>query len=97
MIGIGLLALCANLSCIALLQKHRHGEVHIRASWVFTKNDALANFGTVIGGVLVLLTQSALPDLVLGLIICVVVARGGIEIIRDTKSGVPRKVIADQS
>jgi len=74
MIGIGLLALCANLSCIALLQKHRHGEVHIRASWVFTKNDALANFGTVIGGVLVLLTQSALPDLILGLIICVVAA-----------------------
>ena len=96
MIGIGLLALCANLSCIALLQKHRHGEVHIRASWVFTKNDALANFGTVIGGVLVLLTQSALPDLILGLIICAVVVRGGIEIIRDAKLGVQRKVIAEK-
>ena len=63
----------------------------------FILRAALANFGIVIGGVLVLLTQSALPDLVLGLIVCVVVARGGIEIIRDTKSGVPRKVIADQS
>ena len=96
MIGIGLLALCANLSCIALLQKHRHGEVHIRASWVFTKNDALANFGTVIGGFFVLLTQSALPDLILGLIICAVVVRGGIEIIRDAKLGVQRKVIAEK-
>jgi cation diffusion facilitator family transporter len=96
MIAIGLLALCANLACIALLQKHRHGEVHIRASWVFTKNDALANIGTVIGGFFVLLTQSALPDLILGLIICAVVVRGGIEIIRDAKLGVQRKVIAEK-
>src|SRR5258708_19920026 len=80
MIGTGLLALCANLLCMALLQKHRSGEVHIRASWIFTKNDALANLGTVIGGVLVSLTKSALPDLVLGLIICAVVVRAGIEI-----------------
>ena len=84
--------------CRALLSCKGIGTARcIRASWVFTKNDALANFGTVIGGVLVLLTQTALPDLVLGLIVCVVVARGGIEIIRDTKSGVPRKVIANQS
>jgi hypothetical protein len=72
MIGIGLLAICANLSCMALLQKHRHGEVHIHASWVFTKNDALANLGTVVGGILVWLTKTALPDLTLGLIICIV-------------------------
>jgi cation diffusion facilitator family transporter len=87
MICIGLLALCANLSCMAVLQKHRHGEVHIRASWVFTKNDALANLGTVVGGILVWFTKTALPDLILGLIICIVVVRGGIEIIRDAKSG----------
>jgi len=49
---------------VALLLKHRSGEVHIRASWIFTKNDALANFGTVIGGILVSVTKSALPDLV---------------------------------
>ena len=62
---------------------------------MFTKNDALANFGTVFGGVLVSL--SALPALILGLIICVVVFRGGIEIIREAKSGVRPKVIADQN
>jgi Co/Zn/Cd efflux system component len=50
MIWVGLLALCANLLCMALLQKHRSGEVHIRASWIFTKTDALANLGTVVGG-----------------------------------------------
>jgi cation diffusion facilitator family transporter len=94
MIGIGLLALSANLSCLAILQKHRHGEVHIRASWVFTKNDALANLGTVVGGIFVSLTKSALPDLVLGLIICIIVIRGGIDIIRDAKSSTSHEVVA---
>ncbi len=97
MIGTGLLALCANLLCMALLQKHRSGEVHIRASWIFTKNDALANLGTVIGGVLVALTKTALPDLILGLIICAVVVRGGIEIVRNAHSSGSHEAISEES
>ena len=49
-----------------------------RASWIFTKNDALANLGTIVGGILVFFTKSALPDLILGLIICAVVILGGL-------------------
>ena len=90
MVGTGLLALCASLLCMALLQKHRSGEVHIRATWIFTKNDALANLGTVIGGVLVSLSKTGLPDLILGSIICAVVVRGGIEIIRNARSSASR-------
>jgi len=73
------------------------GEVHIRASWIFTKHDALANLGTVIGGVLVSLTKTALPDLILGLIICAVVVRGGIEIVRDARSSASREAISEES
>jgi len=71
--------------------------VHIRASWIFTKNDALANLGTVIGGVLVSLTNTALPDLILGLIICAVVVRGGLEIVRDARSSASREAISEES
>jgi Co/Zn/Cd efflux system component len=95
MIGIGLLALAANLTTMALLQKHRRGEVHLRASWIFTKNDALANLGTIVGGILVFFTKSALPDLILGLIICAVVILGGLEIVRDARSGRPGE-LADE-
>jgi len=82
---------------MALLQKHRSGEVHIRASWIFTKNDALANLGTVIGGVLVSLTKTALPDLVLGLIICFVVVRGGIEIVRNAHLSGSHEAFSEES
>ncbi len=48
MIGIGLVALAANLTCVALLARHRDGEVHLRASWIFSVNDALANLGVIL-------------------------------------------------
>ncbi len=83
MIGVGLLALAANVSCLVLLQRYRHGEVHIRSSWIFLENDALANLGTVISGILVALLHSNLPDLMMGALITIVVIRGAINILTD--------------
>ncbi|WP_306341500.1 cation transporter, partial [Solemya elarraichensis gill symbiont] len=55
MITVGILALIANLFCLTLIEKHKHGEVHMRASWVFTKNDLIANTGVIFSGFLVFL------------------------------------------
>jgi cation diffusion facilitator family transporter len=83
MIIVGAAALAANISCLWLLRKERRGEVHIRASWIFTRTDALANLGTIVGGGLVLATRSALPDLIVGAAISLVVLYGSFEIVRD--------------
>ncbi len=83
MIGVGLVALVANVVCVLLLAKHREGEVHMRASWIFSKNDVIANLGVIAGGALVHALDSRFPDLVVGLIIAAVVLRGGIQIVRD--------------
>lgn len=85
MIGISLLALAANVTCLALLSKHRHGEVHMRASWIFSTNDVIANLGVIGAGALVAVTGSRVPDLVIGVIIAGVVLRGGVRIIRDAR------------
>ncbi len=82
MVGIGLLALAANLACVAILSRHRRGGAHMRASWIFTTNDALANIGVIVAGVLVAVTGSALPDLVIGTAIAVLVASGAWRILR---------------
>ena len=83
MMTVGAAALAANVSCLWLLRKQRRGEVHIRATWIFTRTDALANLGTILGGGLVLATRSALPDLIVGAAISMVVLYGSFEIIRD--------------
>ena len=85
MIGVSLIALVANVLCLALIAKHRDGEVHMRASWVFSKNDVIANVGVIAAGGLVLLLDKHWPDLVIGSLIVFVVLRGGISILVDAR------------
>ena len=81
MMGMGLVALIANVACLVILAKHRDGGAHMRASWIFSTNDVIANTGVILSGVLVLLLGSAVPDLVIGTLISVVVVRGGFKIL----------------
>lgn len=86
MIVVSLLALVANVVCLAILTKHRKGEVHMRATWICSRNDVIANLGVIIAGVLVNLTASRMPDLIIGCIISIIVARGGFQILGEAKS-----------
>lgn len=82
MMGMGGLALAANLACLVLLAKQRDGGVHMRASWIFSTNDVLANLGVIVAGMLVVLTGSHWPDLVVGTLIGLLVLSGGVRILR---------------
>lgn len=82
MIWVSLVALIANATCLILISRHRGGGVHMKASQIFSANDVIANIGVLIAGALVTLTNSRLPDLVVGLIIAVVVFRGSISILK---------------
>lgn len=82
MLGTAALALIANVTCLAALARHRHGEVHMRASWIFSANDVIANLGVIVAGGLVLWTTSPIPDLVIGTVIGLVVLRGALRILR---------------
>lgn len=88
---MGTAALAANLLCLRLIATHRRGEVHMRASWIFSKNDVLANFGVLVAGVTVHLTGTRWPDLIVGVAIAVIVLRGGLHILRDAASENSRK------
>lgn len=74
---------------MALLAKHRHGGLHMRASWIFTTTDVIANVGVVVAGALVAWTGSSLPDLVVGLAIGLVVLTGAVRILRLTGKPAP--------
>ncbi len=82
MIGVAAIALVANVACIALLARHRGGGVHLKASWIFSTNDALANLGVIVAGVLVRMTGSAVPDLLVGAAVGVLVMSAGVRILR---------------
>ena len=92
MVTVGTVALIANVLCLSLIAKHRSGGVHMRASFIFSKNDVIANLGVILSGALVWAFGSRYPDLIVGFVIAFVVLRGGIQILRDAsspKSGAP--------
>lgn len=93
-ISVGFVALLANIICLGLISRHKDSGVHMRASWIFSTNDVIANLGVIISGILVLVLGSRLPDLIIGTIISIIVVRGGFEILRDAKKSSDTSKIA---
>ncbi|MEK9821027.1 MAG: cation transporter [Gammaproteobacteria bacterium] len=87
MMTMGGIALAANVLCLSIIHKHRAGGLHMQASWIFSANDVIANAGVIVAGGLVLLTQSHLPDLVVGAIIGLVVLNGAQRILALVHTG----------
>jgi Co/Zn/Cd efflux system component len=85
MIIISILALTGNTICLYLLQKSRSREAHIQASMIFTSMDVVANLGVIAAGVMVYLTASGFPDLIVGTIIFALVGRGSYRILQLAK------------
>ena len=42
-IAVGAAALIANIYCLFLISQHRDAGIHMRASWIFSANDVIAN------------------------------------------------------
>lgn len=85
MILVSVLALAANVTCLMFLTRHRQGEVHMRAAYICSSNDVLANMGVIFSGGLVWFFSNRWPDLVVGLAIALIVLRGGLSILREAQ------------
>jgi cation diffusion facilitator family transporter len=82
MMGVAALALAANAACLVILARHREGGAHLRASWIFTTTDVIANAGVILAGLLVAVTGMRVFDLVVGVLIAGLVLRGAWRILR---------------
>ncbi|MCS7054394.1 MAG: cation transporter [Ignavibacterium sp.] len=82
MIVVSFFAAIANGICLYLLQKSRSNEAHIKASMIFTSNDVIINIGVIVAGILVLIFNSQIPDLIVGSIVFVLVISGAIRILK---------------
>lgn len=74
-----------NVVCLKLLRSHRDRGVHLKASWIFTTNDMLANAGILASGAAVMFFASPLPDLIIGLLVGGIVLRGGWNILKEAR------------
>ena len=86
MIATATLSLVVNLVVMRMLAPMRSGEVHLRATWLFTRADVVANLGVILAGILVLWLAVPYPDFIIGALIGLYVIKEAIEILRDAKS-----------
>lgn len=85
MIVISLFALIGNAVSLYLLQKSKSKEAHMQASMIFTSNDVIVNIGVIVAGILVYFTNSKFPDLIIGSIVFLLVAKGAVRILKLAK------------
>ncbi len=85
MIGTACLSLVVNLTVLRLLSPLKSGEVHLRATWLFTRADVVANIGVILAGALVLWFSSPVPDLVIGALIGLYVVKEAFEILGNAR------------
>ena len=80
-----LLSLIVNVTVMRLLARYRRGEVHLRAAWIFTRADVVANVAVILSALIVWASGSHYPDLIVGLAIAVYVVREAAEILREAR------------
>ncbi|MFB0612314.1 cation transporter [Aurantiacibacter poecillastricola] len=83
MMAMAFIAGMVNLYCLRLLQKMENKDVNSRAATTFSFNDFISNGGIIIAGIIVMLTGTNWPDLVVGIAVACIALYGGIEILRD--------------
>ena len=86
MFAVAALSLTVNATVLRMLRRYRAGEVHLRASWIFTRADVVANLGVIAAGSLVVWSGSRVPDLVIGIAIGLYVVKEAFEILRDART-----------
>jgi len=83
MSGIGLLALAANAVVLAFLWRRRADDLNMRSVWLCSRNDVIANVAVLLAAAGVGLTDSAWPDIIVGLAIAGLFATSAVDVIRS--------------
>lgn len=86
MIGTAILSLIVNVIVLRMLTPLASGGVHLRATWICTQADVVANAGVILAGALVFWLGSPYPDFVIGTLIGLYVTKEAIEILREARA-----------
>lgn len=90
MMVIAGLALGVNVIVLRLLSRQRRDEVHLKAAWIFTRADVVANTAVIAAGVGVALGGPRYLDLVVGAAIGLYVCKEALEILEEAKLAVSK-------
>lgn len=81
----GILALIANSICFLLLIRHRNDNINMSSVWLCSSNDIIANTSVLLTAGFVFVSNSFLPDFILGLLLTVVFAKSAGKVLTQAR------------
>lgn len=86
MMAVATVSLCVNATVLYLLARQQEkGEVHLRATYIFTRADVIANLAVILSGAVLLFAHLRYVDLIVGAAIGVYVMREALEILSEAR------------
>jgi Co/Zn/Cd efflux system component len=85
MIATALLSLGVNVTVMRLLGRVRGQGVHLKAAWIFTRADVVANAGVILSGLIILVTGWRMTDVVVGALIAAYIVKESFEILAEAR------------
>ncbi|KJS05305.1 MAG: hypothetical protein VR73_12405 [Gammaproteobacteria bacterium BRH_c0] len=83
MMAVAALALVGNVTCLALLSKHRGDDVNMRSVWLCSRNDVIGNIGVILSGGLVIVLDSYWPDIIIASLVAAIFLHTAQDVLRD--------------
>lgn len=93
---VGFAALLVNLASVVLLYKYANGDANIRSVWLCSRNDAVGNIGVMVAASLVFYTGSALPDLIIAILMASLFFSSAISIIKQACAELRSQKVGNQ-
>lgn len=85
MIATASLSLIVNVTVFHLLGKIRAQGVHLKAAWIFTRADVIANVGVILSGAIVAVASFRPIDLIMGAAIGLYIVKESWEILVESR------------
>jgi Co/Zn/Cd efflux system component len=83
--SIAILACTANVISVLLLMKYKDGDANVRSVWLCSRNDAIGNLVVLVAASGVWFTNSAVPDLLVALVLAFLFLSSAWQIIKQAK------------
>lgn len=82
---IGSIALLANVICLGILYSHRDDDINMKSTWICSRNDIVYNSGILIAAVLVKVTNSNWPDIMIGVFVAIVFMNSAWSVLKQSR------------
>lgn len=92
---VGMLALAANVACLALLYAWRQGDANMRSVWICSRNDVIANLAVLAAAFGVFGTGTGWPDIIVAAVMAALALQGSATVVRQALAELRDEADAD--